>query len=291
MADYLDRSTPSTISALPAGVRRQGSALRWSPAVARPGRPGLPLSLATGLLLCALLAITAVAAAQPDPAAILSNIDQLRTFPEEDFSAVVTMVTEDPEKGVEKRVVRFFRRDRENKFVLLFEEPKIQKGQGYLRVGSNLWFYDPESRRFVHTSLKENLEGTDAKSSDFARSTLAEDYEVTSITEGQLGRYEVYILELEARNDEVPYPYLKMWVTKDPNLVLKTEEYSLSKRLLRTSLFPKYAKVKNAYIATRMIFIDELVEGRKTQISLDEVSLAPLPDSVFTKSFLERVNR
>jgi hypothetical protein len=31
-------------------------------------------------------------------------------------------------------------------------EPESQLGQGYLKVDDNLWFYDPESRKFSHSS-------------------------------------------------------------------------------------------------------------------------------------------
>jgi len=40
-----------------------------------------------------------------------------------------------------------------------------------------------------------------------------------------------------------------------------------------------------------MVFVDELVQGRRTQITLSEISLNALPDSVFTKAFVERANR
>ena len=85
--------------------------------------------------------------------------------------------------------------------------------------------------------------------------------------------------------------YVKMWVTKGTNLVLRTEEYSLTKRLMRSSLFPNYAKVGSGVIPTQMIFIDELVKGKKTQITISEISTNKLPDHVFTKAYVERVNR
>jgi hypothetical protein len=40
-----------------------------------------------------------------------------------------------------------------------------------------------------------------------------------------------------------------------------------------------------------MVFIDELVEGNKTQISVSEISTNDIPDHVFTKAYIERVNR
>ncbi|MBN1699432.1 MAG: outer membrane lipoprotein-sorting protein [Spirochaetales bacterium] len=230
-------------------------------------------------------------AASPDIDAILTQIDTMGRFDENDFSSVLTMVSDDPEKGREVLKVNQFRRDRDDKFLLLILEPKTRKGQGYLMIDDNLWFYDPESRKFNHTSMKESFEGTDTRHSDFRTRSYKEDYKAVSWEEGTLGKFGVYILDLEALNDEVTYPYQKIWVRKDNNLILKMEDYSLNRRHMRTSYFPGYAKVKDKYVPTKMLFVDELVQGKKTQVTITDISLDNLPDDVFSKAYVERVNR
>jgi hypothetical protein len=59
---------------------------------------------------------------------------------------------------------------------------------------------------------------------------------------------------------------------------------------MRTSYYPTYAKAGDNYIPTKMIFIDELIEGKKTQITISDISTKDIPDSIFTKSYVERVN-
>ncbi len=247
----------------------------------------------------ALMAVALFAAVVPaagaldisDGEEILEAVDGLRNFVGGDFAAVMTMISEDPDEGVEKQVVQQFRRDDEEKFLMLIQEPAVKLGQGYLQVDDTLWFYDPESRQFTHTSMKERFSGSDARNSDFGRSSITDDYAVTDLREGTLGSYQVYILELSATNNEVTYPHVVMWVTRDLFLPLKVEDYSETQRLMRTSLYPSYARAGDTYIATTMIFVDELIEGKKTQISLTDISVEPLPDSIFTKAYVERVNR
>lgn len=222
---------------------------------------------------------------------VLQKVDEQSYFPDTDVTAVMSMIIEDPEEGLEKIVVRYFRRDDGERFLLLIEEPQTQKGQGYLLEGDNLWFYDPSSRKFMHTSLKESFQGTDAWNADFSQLTYSSSYKVVDYEEGKLGNFPVYIVDLEAVDDRVPYPYAKLWITKEGNLVLRTQEFSLNKRLMRSGLFPSYARVGNGVLPTQMIFIDELVEGKKTQITLSEISTAKLPDNVFTRAFLERASR
>ncbi|MBN1686801.1 MAG: outer membrane lipoprotein-sorting protein, partial [Spirochaetales bacterium] len=45
------------------------------------------------------------------------------------------------------------------------------------------------------------------------------------------------------------------------------------------------------YMPAKMIFVDNLIEGKKTQITITDVSIDPLPDTLFTKAYVERVNR
>ena len=221
---------------------------------------------------------------------MLKTIDEMSNFSGTDFSALMSMITEDPEDGIEKTIVQQFRSDDDDKFLMLLNEPVVKKGQGYLMIDDNLWFYDPESRKFSHTSLNDQFNGSEANNSDFNSSSTADDYKVTSIEEGTLGKYEVYILNIEAVNNEVTYPTQKIWVTKAGTLTLKTEDYSAGGRLMRSSYYPTYAKAGTNYIATKMIFVDELIKGKKTTITISDISTKDLPDSIFTKAYVERVN-
>ena len=101
---------------------------------------------------------------------LLERLDSSLNFDDRDFAAVMTMISEDPETGIEKRVIQQYRRDADEKFLMLFVEPVTQRGQGYLMLEDNLWFYDPESRKFSHTSLKEQFGESDANNSDFGES-------------------------------------------------------------------------------------------------------------------------
>jgi len=248
-----------------------------------------------GAVLAAAIAAAGVTGAafaqEPDIQAILEAIDQQSNFTDTDFQSVATIIVQDPEKGTEKYVVTQFRRDREGKFLLLIQEPAVQRGQGYLMDEENLWFYDPESRKFSHTSLKESFEGTDARNSDFAASRLAEDYRPVGYESGVLAGFQVHIIDLEAVHSEVTDPYLRIWVEKENNLLLKVESYSLTKRLMRTAYFSNYEKRGSYVVATTMLFVDELVAGSRTLVTLSDISFEALPDSVFTKAFVERANR
>ena len=221
---------------------------------------------------------------------MLEKIDNISSFEGKDFSCIYTMVSEKPGEEASVTKVRMFRRDDEDQFVILILQPEAQKGQGYLQVDENVWFYDPESRKFEKSTLRENIQDSDTQNSDLDRSSLSEDYDVVGYAEGTLGSFDVWELDLQANTTDVSYDKLKLWVRKDRVIVLKEENYSVNGRLMRTIYYPKYIRVDTKFIPSKALIIDELNTGEKTQITMKDATVANIPDYVFSKAYLERVN-
>ncbi len=222
---------------------------------------------------------------------ILKELDTLNNFEKTDFTAVYTIITQKPGEKDSVLQARVFRRDKENLFLILILQPEANKGQGYLKDKDNVWFYDPGSRQFTFSSLKENISNSEAKNSDLTRSTYSDSYTIEKTEEGVLGKIPVWIISLKAKTTDAVYDRLKLYVRKDRTMLLKEEAYSVSGRLMRTTLIPKYVELSGKLIPSQIIIVDELNPGEKSQITLTEQSVAPIPDSVFKKEFLERVNK
>ncbi len=228
--------------------------------------------------------------ANTDYAQILKSIDDLQDFSDMDLSLIWTVVSQKP--GEENSViqVQVLRRDATKEFLYLFLKPDVDKGQGFLMSGDNAWMYDPSSRKFSHFSLKENIGDTNARNEDIDGYSYYEDYDIVETDEGLLGKIPVHIITLKAKTNEVATPKVKIWVRKDNLLPLQQEDYSLSDRLVRVMYFPKWTTVAGRYIPTQQLIVDKLKEGERTQISISDVSNAKIPDDVFTKDYLERIN-
>ena len=229
-------------------------------------------------------------AAEPDFKAIMAKIDDQTNFKATDISAQITVTTRKP--NVEDNVLQaqYFRRDTEGKFLLLILKPEINKGQGYLKLDSSIFFYDPSSGKFAKQTGSGNFQDSNAKNSDFQNSTLSEDYEIASTGTGTLGKLEAWVLTLKGKTNEVTYPKQKIWIDKSTGLLLQSEAYSLSDRLLRTSLYGKYLAVEGKYIAQLTRIQDMLKKDEVTTIKIENFSLQKLPDTVFTQAYLKKVN-
>ena len=248
--------------------------------------------LALSLAALALSGALAFAAATPDFKTMLAAVDANADFGKEDYSAVFTIVTQKPGENDSVMQIKLFRRDEKDQVVWIILKPDAQRGQGFLKVEDNIWMYDPESGKFSHSTMKEQIQNSKAKSSDLKRGSFAEDYDVTENDEGVLGKYPVWILTLKSKNNEVSYPSLKLFVRKDKPLVLKEEDYSLSGKLMRTMLYPpKYIEMAGKTVYSQILIQDELNKGEKSQLTLSDVSVAKLPDATFSKAFLGQASK
>ena len=181
-----------------------------------------------------------------------------------------------------------FRRDEKDQSLILILLPEADRGQGYLKDGDNLLFYDPTSRKFNHTSMKEALSDSKAQNDDFSKNDTLEDYSITKTREDMLGKYPVWVIDLKAKRNDVSYDQIRLYVRRTCRLSYRSTWHI--RRLMRTMLYPKYAQVTKAYFPSQMLIVDEVNKGEKSQINLSEISVDRLPDKVFTKAFLEQAS-
>ena len=236
--------------------------------------------------------------ADTNPKEVLQKTDSLVSFLDSDFSCEYTFVVNKAGEGVDTTLAVIFRRDSENKYLILILAPAVDKGKGYLKIGDNLWFYDPVPRKYVFTSSKDRFRNSNARNSDFTKSSFAVDYDIVRTSHEKLGKFDCTVFDLKANNNQVTFPISKLWISDD-SLVRKSENYSLSGQLLRTVLIPTYQGIGDRFVPRTIVIVDQLkgkvvngnFVGDRTQITISKPSLAKLPDNLFTKAYLEKVSR
>jgi outer membrane lipoprotein-sorting protein len=238
--------------------------------------------------------LTWLNAQSPDPQEILAAVDRNLNF-DTDFSCRFTMVTYRAGETPETQEMTLFSRPEsvggEEKFLAIVIKPDVDKGTGYLMQGDNFWIYDPESRRFSHSTARDSVQDSDVNNDDLGTANFVEDYRILSMSEGKLGKIDCWILDMEAKTESVDYNRIKVWVGKQELIPYKEEDYSLTGTLMRTVLAPKWSLIEGKYIYRQVFFKDELREGNRTVLVFDQVSLNSLPDHLFTKAYLEESSR
>ncbi len=205
------------------------------------------------------------------------------------------------ERNKEPKVfqVVVFRRDDDNKFLLLFLKPREMKGKGYLKVAKNLWMYDPNTGKWVRRTDRDRIGGTSSRSVDFGESILSEDYNVRYDGENMLGKIKVYRIHLTVKEGvaDVLYPIIDLWIDQEMKNTLKREEYSLSGKLMRTIYYlrwtKKYNEMKKDYVLypQEVRIFDELKKGNSTINLTKTIDFKPLEKNIFTKAWIESMSR
>jgi outer membrane lipoprotein-sorting protein len=228
---------------------------------------------------------------------LLEKVDE-RQNSQGDYRSLIYMVQKEKDKVDVAYQAEVLRRSLDQKFIILFLQPKTSQGQGYLRVDQNLWFYDPSVGRWERRTERERIGGTNSRRSDFDESRLAKEYDPTWVGEAKIGKYDADILSLRGKEGiDLAFPVVKIWVDKDTANVLKREEYALSGRLMRTSYYPKWSKTyseskkADVWFPQEIHFFDEIEKQNSTHIVVKSVDLKPLPENIFTKAWLEGQSR
>jgi outer membrane lipoprotein-sorting protein len=251
--------------------------------------------------LAALLLLSTAARAAPLDAAgmkaLLERIDE-RQRSAGDYKALVYL--EQKEKG-ETDIVRealVYRRDTDDKLLILFTAPKGEAGKGYLRMEKNLWFFDPTTGKWERRTERERIAGTDSRRADFDESHLAKEYDATYDGEDRLGKFPVHKLTLKAKEGvDVAYPVLKLWIDQESGNVLKRQELALSGRLMRTLYYPKWqkqfseSKKGEVWYPQEIRVYDEVETKNSTLLRIQSVDLRALDANLFTKAWLESKSR
>lgn len=254
--------------------------------------------LSAAALVVAMLSAPVALALEPAAMVqILSVIDD-RQRNSGDYKAQIYLEQKEKDKTDNVREGFVYRRDADDKLMILFSKPKTEAGKGYLRLDKNLWSYDPNVGKWERRTERERIAGTDSRRADFDESRLAEEFDPSYEGEAKLGKYTAHRLNLKVKpNIDVAYPVVKLWVDKETNNILKREEYALSGRLLRTALYPRWKKVfseskgADVWYPEEIRFYDEVEKANSTIVLIKSVDLRPLEANLFTKAWLESKSR
>ncbi|MCR5047211.1 MAG: outer membrane lipoprotein-sorting protein [Treponema sp.] len=233
--------------------------------------------------------------------ALLKKVDAATGYYGVDFTGEYVLVQEKPGQGSSITSAIMYRRDSKSMCTIRITGPDADKGKGYVQFDKNIWFYDPSNRQFTFTAPKDKFQDTNVNNSDLRPQHYSENYDIESAEYVTLGKLNCICFTLNASKkllNDVDYPALKLWVTKDDFLTRKREDYSLSGQLLRVTAIPSYQKVDGRSVPSKMVIQDRLrglkingkIKYESTQVTVSNVSFQKLGDVVYSKQYLENMS-
>jgi outer membrane lipoprotein-sorting protein len=224
-----------------------------------------------------------------DPVArsLVEQADQVR-FPAEGFQVDVGIVTTRPGQDAELRKYRVLSKGNSNTVVMV-TEPASERGQIILMKNRDLWVFMPDVSQPIRIALSQRLTGQVANG-DLARANFAGDYRPRRLRMETIGSETYDVLELNAVDRGVTYQRVIYWIDRKNNWPFKAEFYSLSNRLLKTCKYENFRMMEGRLRPTRIVMEDAIRRGEQSVLEYANMQLRDLPDKVFTKDYLKRLD-
>jgi outer membrane lipoprotein-sorting protein len=124
---------------------------------------------------------------------------------------------------------------------------------------------------------------------DLARANFAGDYNPKVLREETINGEHYVVMELSAVDRSVTYQKVIYWVNKKNAFPLKSEFYSLSNRLLKKCSYENFQTLAGKIRPTRLVMEDALKGNEKSTLDYSEMKLRDLPDKIFTKDYLKKL--
>lgn len=218
---------------------------------------------------------------------IVEKADQVR-FPGEGFQVDISIATTQAGQSPELRKYRVLSKGNSNTVVMV-TEPASERGQIILMKGRELWIFMPEVSQPIRLALSQRLTGQVANG-DLARANFAADYNPRILRTETIGNENYNVLELIAVDRGVTYQRVVYWVRQKDNWPYKAEFYSLSNRLLKTCKYENYQTMQGRQRPTRLVMDDALKSGEQSVLDYANMKLRDLPDKLFTKDYLKKLD-
>ena len=217
---------------------------------------------------------------------ILQRADEVR-FPKAGFEVSVNIRTAQDGRVTEDRSYKVLSKGNENTVVLTIE-PASERGQMLLMKERDLWIFLPRVSQPVRLSLAQRFVGQ-VSNGDIARANFVGDYTPTLIGKETVGSDALYVLDLAAVDRGVTYQRVKYWVQQGNYRPYKAEFYSLSGRLLKTCRYGEFRLLGGMIRPTKLVMVDALNKGEESTLEYSDMKLRELPDRIFTKDYLKRL--
>ena len=171
--------------------------------------------------------------------------------------------------------------------------PVRDQGTKMLKLENQLWIYSPSTDRIIQISghmLRQSVMGSDLSYED-----MMDDRKLTDVYSAGISGSETidgrttWILELNAKVDNVSYYSQKIWVDTERYVPLKQEMYARSGQLLKRLTLEDIRQVQGRWFPMKFVYKDVLKEGSGTEFIITSAKFdQEIPDYIFTKASLKK---
>jgi len=236
-----------------------------------------------------LLSLTCAASAQPSADEIIDRVDRNMSSDNRVFES--TMIIQG--KRGSRTITSKSYATGDTRAFTEYLSPARETGVKMLKLEDQLWIYSPATDRTIQISghmLRQSVMGSDLSYEDMMEDRKLTELYSAKVTGNEIidGR-ETWVLELDARVQDVAYAKRRIWIDTERYVPLKEELYARSGQLLKQSTMSDIIRVDGRWFPATVIYKDMLKQGDGTEFRITEIKFNQvIPDYIFTKAALKQ---
>lgn len=179
-----------------------------------------------------------------------------------------------------------------DKYLLVAYEPAVMRGVVHMRVGNTIYNYLRRIDRMHQRSAKETFQNSVFSQEDVLNAQLANFYFVKGYEELEEAGQTLYVLDLQARSQEVAYNRIKSYIDTETYYPVRREYFSFAGDLIK-ELVVEDIKVEDGMLALyEFTMYDTLRQGYYSRVTMKDFNYeTDIPDTYFTRSFMRLIAR
>lgn len=171
--------------------------------------------------------------------------------------------------------------------------PAREAGTKMLKLENELYIYNPSTDRTIMLSghmLRQSVMGSDLSYEDMMEDRkLLDIYNAKVVGQETIGDRKVYVVEMEAKVEDVAYAKRKAWIDVERFVPLKEELFAKSGQLLKKTTMTDVENIDGRWFPKTVLYKDMLKDGEGTTFSLTTVKFdQEIPEYIFTKAALKK---
>jgi len=177
----------------------------------------------------------------------------------------------------------------------LVTAPAKEKGQTFLKLDREMWSWNPTISRTIKlppSMLSQGWMGSDFTNDDLLNQrSIVIDYTHKIVGEETLENRSCYIIELIPKPDApVVWGKIIFWITKNDDLMLKSEYYDEDDYLVKTELGHNIKNMSGRILTTQFEIIPADEDNQRTIVDITSIQFnVPMNNSFFSIQNMKRV--
>lgn len=166
--------------------------------------------------------------------------------------------------------------------------PIADKGKILLMDGNVFWLYTPGTRNSIRISPAQRLAGL-ATTADIASVNFERDYKVIFKVLEEVRGHLCHRLIMRAKNDEVAYHALELYVSQSTNRPVMCKYYAVSGRMLKIAFFKDFKDAVNEKRPHELFLVDAVDENHTTRMIYTSIKLEEKPVFMYDRDYLPNI--